>query len=203
MIKKFFGKFQYNAPVILTFTLIAFFALLLDMLTNGWANDKIFSVGFVGWLNPMQYVRLFTHIIGHSGYDHFINNFTMILLVGPMLEEKYGSKTLLKMILVTAFVTGLMEVIFFPHTFLRGASGIVFMLILLSSFTNLQKGRIPITLILVAIIYLSGEIANAVFKQDNISQMAHIIGGFCGCIFGWAITKPARAAESSSSDSVI
>ena len=93
MIKKFFGKFQYNAPVILTFTLIAFFALLLDMLTNGWANDKIFSVGFVGWLNPMQYVRLFTHIIGHSGYDHFINNFTMILLVGPMLEEKYGSKS--------------------------------------------------------------------------------------------------------------
>lgn len=203
MIKKFFGKFQYNAPVILTFTLISFCVLMVNQLTHGAANTAVFSIYRCGWLNPMQYVRMVTYIFGHADYSHFINNFTIILLVGPMLEEKYGSKPLIKMIAMTAIVTALVQVIFFGKTGLLGASGIAFMLILLSSFANYQKGKIPITLILVALIYLAGEIVDGVFAKDNISQMAHIIGGFCGCIFGWAITKPARAAESSSSDSVI
>ena len=115
----------------------------------------------------------------------------MILLAGPMMEEKYGSKLMLKMIAVTSLVTGLIQILFFPRVQLLGASGIVFMLILLSSFANYKKGSIPITLILIALIYLSGEIINAIAKpNDGISQMAHIIGGTCGMLFGWALAKP-------------
>jgi len=43
-----------------------------------------------------------------------------------------------------------------------GASGVVFMFILLSSFVNFKKGRIPITFILVVIIYLGGEVMNGI-----------------------------------------
>ncbi len=190
MFKKLFAKFQYNAPVILSFALISAGVLLLNLLTNGWTNAHIFSVYRSKLLDPMQYVRLITYVFGHASYSHFINNFTVILLVGPMLEEKYGSKPLVKMMAMTAIVTALIQVVFFPHTALLGASGIAFMLILLSSFANYQKGRIPITLILVAIIYLSGEIAAGIASpDDNISQMGHIIGGLCGTVFGWAITK--------------
>lgn len=107
---------------------------------------------------------------------------------------------MLEMIGVTALVTGLIQVIFFPRTLLLGASGIVFMLILLSSFTNHQKGKIPVTLIVVALIYLSGEIINAIANpNDGISQMAHLIGGTCGMVFGWLITKekdePAQSSD--------
>ena len=94
MIKKILSKFQYNAPVILTFALISAAALLISNLTNGWANYYIFSVYRTSLLSPMQYLRLFTHIIGHADYVHYINNFTLILLVGPMLEEKYGSRAI-------------------------------------------------------------------------------------------------------------
>lgn len=193
MLKKIFGKFQYNAPAVLTFALLAFGALLLNKLTGGWANTYIFSVYRTRLLDPMQYVRLITYVIGHADYTHFINNFTVILLVGPMLEEKYGTKPLLKMMAFTAVVTGLVQIIFFPGTALLGASGIAFMMILLSSFANYQKGRIPITLILVALIYISGEIVTGLANpDDNISQMGHIIGGLCGTVFGWAITKGSR-----------
>jgi membrane associated rhomboid family serine protease len=102
------------------------------------------------------------------------------------------------MMAVTAFITGLVQIIFFPHTALLGASGIAFMLILLSSFANYQRGKIPITLIFVAVIYLSGEIIEGITNpNDSISQMGHIIGGICGTLFGWAITKSkdAPAAE--------
>jgi len=57
---------------------------------------------------------------------------------------------------VTALVTGLVQFIFFPHSALLGASGIVFMMIVLSSFTESRGGGIPITLILVVIFYLGG-----------------------------------------------
>lgn len=185
----FFARFQYNAPVILTFTLLSFLSLVLGWITKGASTDKLFCVYRSRLFDPMMYIRMFTHILGHADYNHFIGNFTVILLVGPMLEEKYGSKQLLEMIAVTAFVTGFIQVIFFPGTALLGASGIAFMLILLSSFANYQKGRIPITLILVAIIYLSGEIVDGLFQKDNISQMGHIIGGICGCVFGWFISR--------------
>ncbi len=190
----FFAHFQYNAPVILTFTLLSFLSLVLGRITHGASTDTFFCVYRSRLLDPLMYIRMFTHVLGHADYDHFIGNFTVILLVGPMLEEKYGSKQLLEMITVTAFVTGLIQVMFFPSTALLGASGIAFMLILLSSFANYQKGRIPITLILVAIIYLSGEIVDGLFQKDNISQMGHIIGGICGCVFGWFISR--KSAES-------
>lgn len=190
MFKKILGKFQYNAPAILTLTLLSAGVLVLNYITAGWTNKFIFSVYRSRLTDPMQYVRLFTYVIGHADYAHFINNFTVILLVGPMLEEKYGTKMLVKMMVFTAFVTAIVHIIFSSDTALLGASGIAFMLILLSSFANYQKGRIPITLILVAIIYLSGEIiAGFANPNDNISQMGHIVGGLCGTVFGLAITK--------------
>jgi membrane associated rhomboid family serine protease len=65
-----------------------------------------------------------------------------------------------------------------------GASGVVFMMILLSSFTNFSHGEIPLTFILVLILYLGVQLYNS-FGSDNISQFAHIIGGLCGSFFGF------------------
>ncbi len=200
--KKLFAKFQYNSPVILTMTLISAIALLLNFITRGWTNKYIFSVYASGWTNPMTYLRLFTHVLGHADYSHFLGNFMYILLLGPIMEEKYGSKLLLKMIALTAVVTGLLQIIVFKGALL-GASGIVFMLILLSSFANYKKGSIPITLILVAILYLSGQIINAVIHpNDGISQMAHIVGGICGTAFGWALAKPKEPKAEDSTQSL-
>jgi membrane associated rhomboid family serine protease len=128
-------------------------------------------------------VDLFTHVIGHADWDHLIGNFSIILLVGPILEKDYGSESLLFMMAVTALVTGLLNVIFFT-TALLGASGIVFMMILLASFTNISKGEIPLTFILVLILYVGQQIVESL-SEDNISQFTHIVGGFLGSLFGF------------------
>jgi membrane associated rhomboid family serine protease len=92
---------------------------------------------------------------------------------------------------VTALVTGGLQVFLFPTTILLGASGIVFMMILLASFTNFRKGEIPLTFILIMVIYLGREVWNAVASKfvagapDNISQFAHVIGGLVGSFFGF------------------
>jgi rhomboid protease GluP len=101
---------------------------------------------------------------------------------------------LLAMILVTALVTGLINLAIFD-TGLLGASGIVFMMILLASTANIRQGEIPLTFIAVSVIYLGGEVVRAVGDEDQISQMAHLIGGVVGAVFGFlaAKDKPALA----------
>lgn len=180
-------KVTYNSPVILTFTLAALAATLAGMITGGAANFLLFSVYRAPLISPLFYLRLFTYVLGHDGMAHFMGNFTIILLVGPMLEEKYGSKRLALMIAVTALITGLISVIFFPATALLGASGVAFMMILLSSYANSKEGEIPLTLIFVAVLYLGSEVINGIFVSDDISQLGHIIGGLCGGVFGWLV----------------
>ena len=179
-------KVHYNSPVILTFTAVSLAALILDLITGGWSNRTLFSVYRAPLLNPLTWLRLFTHVLGHSGYQHFIGNILLFLVVGPPMEEKYGSKRLLIAILITAAVTGAIEMLFFPHHALLGASGIVFMLIVLSSLSGMRDGEIPLTLILVAVLYLGQEVINMVTVKDDISQLGHVIGGVCGGAIGFA-----------------
>jgi rhomboid protease GluP len=181
---KIFRKIQYNSPVVLTFTLMALVSYGLGLITNKGTTSLLFSNYRTSYLDPLQYVRLFTHVLGHANWMHFAGNFIVILIIGPMLEEKYGSKNLTKMILLTAFVTGLIHTLF-SNTVLLGASGIVYMFIILSSFTNTEAGRIPLTLIIVFFIFVGREVFSGVTTQDNISQISHILGGVCGVMFAF------------------
>jgi rhomboid protease GluP len=181
-------KIQYNAPVTLTFTLAALMVLLLGTLTNSSTTNYFFTNYRTSFADPMQYIRLFIYILGHANWEHFSSNFLIILLLGPILEEKYGSLKLLNMILFTAFVSGLINTLFFS-TGLLGASGIVFMIILLSSYANVQAGRIPLTLIIVIVVFIGKEVINGLSISDNVSQLTHIFGGLCGGIFGFIITR--------------
>lgn len=183
---------RFNAPVILGFALLSLIALLLGIWTNGATTSQYFSVYRSSLADPLTYVRFFGHVLGHSSYEHYMGNMLLLLLVGPGLEEKYGSGTMVWTIAVTAVVTGLVHFVFFPHTALLGASGVVFMMIVLSSFTAMHKGEIPFTLILVVIFYLGGEIIDGLFKDDNVSQIAHIVGGLCGLVFGFTIRRGRR-----------
>lgn len=180
----------YNSPVILNFTLLSLAVLALNVVTSGLTNQLFFSVYRGSLTDPLFYFRLVGHVLGHQSFEHFAGNFMYILLVGPMVEERYGSRQLVKMILLTAFLTGLLQVIFFPRYALLGASGIVFMLMLLSSATNFKRGELPLTLIIVAVLYIGQEFWAGLYAADNVSHFAHIIGGVCGGIFG--LNQPAR-----------
>ncbi|MCI8477631.1 MAG: rhomboid family intramembrane serine protease [Oscillospiraceae bacterium] len=182
-------RIHYNAPVVLTVFLLSLAALILGTITSGWTTQHLFSVYRSSPLNPLFYLRLFTHILGHSGYEHFVGNMVLLLVVGPPMEEKYGSGTLLIGILLTAVISGLLQCLLFPNTALLGASGVVFMLIMLSSLAGMKTGSIPLTLILVAILYLGQEIYSALFVQDNVAHFMHLVGGTTGTVFGFTVAR--------------
>lgn len=177
------GRIHFNSPVILGFTFISLIVLIASELTGGLVGSNL-AITFTRWLDPLMYVRMVTHIFAHGSVSHYTSNFLLILTIGPMVEEKYGSKALGATIFLTAILTGIINVILFPHVRLLGASGIAFMLIILGSFTNIKKGRIPLTVLLVSAIYIGNEIVSGLISVDNISHFGHIIGGLCGAGFG-------------------
>lgn len=186
-------RIQYNSPVILTFSLICTVVLILSSLLGEGFQSLFVAFPSMPLDSPLTFVRLFTHVLGHQNWQHWIGNASIILLVGPVIEEKYGHKNLIMMILFTAFITGIIHVSFFSSGLL-GASGIAFMLILLSSFTNMESGKIPLTFILVAAIYIGSEVISSGksmtgIEPDNVAHFVHIIGGVCGAGFGFWLGK--------------
>ena len=185
-------KIDYNDPVSLSLAIAAFVVLCLGWVTDGLTTRQLFCVYGSPWTDPLTYVRLFGHVLGHADLSHYMGNMMLLLLVGTMVEEFYGSGRLLLMCAVTAVVTGLVDMLFFPTTALLGASGVVFMMIILASMVSYQKGRIPLTFFFVAAMYLGQEIYNAIFAADDISQLTHIIGGVLGLVFGLTMRRGRR-----------
>jgi rhomboid protease GluP len=181
-------RIRYNSPVILTFAILCAVVLLIDQISGGIFIRTFFTLppyfnarSFLSWLT------LFTYVIGHVSWAHLIGNFSFILLIGPVLEEKYGSLPLLLMMLVTALATAVLNMLFVKAGLL-GASGIAFMLILLSSFTNIRQGDIPITFILIIALYLVREFVNAL-TPNTVSELAHVAGGLIGGLFGFLFSR--------------
>lgn len=187
-------KIRYNSPVILTFSIVVVLVQLVDTYLIPEFTKTIFLVGgTISFIDPLDYFRLFSHVLGHTDWEHLLGNLTFVLLLGPILEERYGSDKILIMIGVTALFTGILNVAIFS-TGLLGASGVVFMLIILVSIVNMKKGEIPLTFLLVATIFIGKELIGAI-TSDNVSQMAHVAGGTIGSIFGFSIRQTNRENE--------
>ena len=182
-------RLSFNSPVILGFTLACFIVLILDKVTGSASTLALFSVYRSSLASPLTYIRFFGHVLGHASWDHFFGNIMMLLVVGPLLEEKYGSANILFVILATALVTGVINFIFFPHVQLLGASGVVFAFILLASLTSIEEEKIPLTFILVALIYIGQQVYDGIFIRDNVSNLTHILGGIVGSGLGYVMNK--------------
>jgi len=157
-------KISFNSPIILGFVILSFIVFVADIITGGLSTGLFFSVYRSSFISPLTYIRFFGHVLGHANLDHFLGNIMLILVIGPMLEEKYGSANILFVILATALVTGLVHFFVFP------SSGLF-------------------TFILVALLYIGEQIYQGFFVQDNISNLTHILGGIVGALLGFVMNK--------------
>ena len=83
--KKF--SISYNSPVVLTFSLICLGALVLGFVTGGYTNGLLFSVYRSSLADPLTYFRFVGHVFGHAGWDHFIGNMTLLLVVAYFFDS--------------------------------------------------------------------------------------------------------------------
>ncbi len=173
-----------NSPAVLGFTALCVLTFIINVATGGVSNNLLFCVYRAPLSNPFTYFRAFGHVLGHANVSHLLNNLMLILVTGPLLEEKYGGKFLIKVIVITALLTGIVHCILFPGAALLGASGVVYAFIVLSSITGYKDGEIPLTLIIVSLLYLGTQVYEGIFVNDNVSQLTHIIGGVIGGVMG-------------------
>lgn len=181
-------KLKFNAPVILTFALLCLAVILYSEFT-GYKNITWFVTRRAPLTDPQTWITMVTYVLGHQSWDHFLSNMMLLLLTGPVVEERYGPKYTIIIILTTAVATAFANMAVTTNG-LIGCSGVVFAFIILCSMTSFKKGEIPITMILVVVLYLGQEIMTAVMAHDNISQMAHIMGGMAGAAFGFFLADP-------------
>lgn len=161
--------------------------LLANELLPGFTANFCTLYPEFNWSDPLCWIRPFSYVLGHAGSAHLFGNVSFLLLLGPALEERYGTRQLFVLSLVTTLVTALIFILFFRQAIL-GASGIVFTFITLSSFTKVRKNHIPLSFVLVLILFLGKELMDS-FNKDQISQTAHLIGGIIGSFFGLRRSK--------------
>jgi len=173
-------KITFNSPFILTFSLIATFVLIISLSIGG--NLAILTLdGNFNFKSWESYVGLFLYPLSHGSVTHLVSNFGIILLIGPILEKQYGWQKLLSMSVIATLIIGIAHIILSNHG-LIGASGLVFLYIVLASLTNANNKEIPLTFILVVGLFLGQEIINS-FSADQVSQLAHIGGGIMAIVF--------------------
>lgn len=198
-LKKF--RITYNAPVVLTFCIIATVIFFLGKYCFEGLIEAFFVVRGKGssqipdafsFTNPLDYFRLLFHVFGHTDFIHLSGNLCFLLLLGPVLEQKYGSVKILLMMIITSLVSGFVNAIFLVNP-MCGASDIIFMMILLVSYTSINKTEIPLSFILIFILYVGKEF----YAEDgtNIATVAHIAGGICGSLFAF-IFSPDKKEKS-------
>lgn len=185
-------RLSYNAPFTLTFAFACVAAFVAMVVMQGGFALLLFSVGNdFSWINPLSYARVLLHVLGHASTEHLVYNLSVFLLLGPILEEKYGPRRLLLLAVTTAIVTALPVLLLtaiFENVRLLGASGVVFAMIVLASYTRARDGTIPMTFALICVLFLGQEIYRAVYAVDQVAQFAHILGGLVGAFYArrWA-----------------
>ena len=192
-------RIVFNAPVTLVFVTLCLIVRVIDSRTNLFASRAFCSLYFTSFRDPLLYLRCFTYVLGHGNWTHLFGNMLLILLLGPMVEEHYGRWNTVLVILVTAAVTAVLGLVFAPSAVILGASGIVSAFLLIASLTLREDRTIPVTFILLALLYapliliaifsFGTEIYDAVTVKDNVFQLGHVGGGVIGAALGFLLSR--------------
>lgn len=133
--------------------------------------------------NPLWYPSLIGYTMGHVSINHLVGNISLFLLLGHIIEKRYGSRKMFFMLTSTGAITALIHIALFDHK-LIGASGLVFMMIVLSSLIDIRAKEVPISFIMIVLLFIGKEVVES-FESDAVSQFAHIFGGVMGAFFGY------------------
>lgn len=197
----------YDAPVTVTFALIVIFVFLVDgAIFKGELSSKyLLAPTAVNGENPfsfkapLSYVQMLFHVVASVEQTTLLSNVIIILLLGPFLEEKYGSVIIGLMMVLSALLSGVLNASFcLAGT--SGADSIVFMFVLLNSYLSVSKKKIPLSAVIVLILFISGEFFA---KNPNgfIGILVNIAGGLCGSLLAFLTSPKARAAKKTEKNS--
>ena len=71
-------RITFNAPLVLGFALACALVTLAGHLTGEKSTARLFATYASSWSDPLTYVRLFTHVLGHAGLAHLVKKFICV-----------------------------------------------------------------------------------------------------------------------------
>lgn len=144
----------------------------------------------------VEYYRFFTSFLAHSSLEHLLNNLFFIGLFGTMYELFTDSKTFLATFFVSAFLANFTSFIFYPDTFIVGASGgAMGLLAALAVYKPRQVGLglgVPMPMWAVLITYIFIDLVG-LGGANNTANEAHLAGLLVGSFVGYRLRNPGKS----------
>lgn len=140
-----------------------------------------------------EWWKFFTSIFGHSDMNHLFNNLFFLGLFGSIYERWTSGQTLIYTFLISALFANLTAFIFFPDSFIIGASGgamgiLAALAVYRPNSIGLGLG-VPLPMWAVLIIYVFTNLAG-LSGATNVAYEAHLFGIASGAVFGFWLRDP-------------
>ena len=132
--------------------------------------------------NVADYFRILLYPFGFSSWNQLTANLVFILLLFPKIESVFGKLFSSMLVLITVAFAGVICVCF-SNSVIYGTSGIVCMLLILAIFISADKRQIPVSYILLAVIYFAREIVS-IIDTNTIEVFCHFAGSLAGSLVG-------------------
>ena len=180
----------FNSPVILISSLITLLVFILqntaipnliEIIAS--SNTASLTEQAFSPINPMHYVRLFTLIFGHYNMQTLCINLAIILLLGPRVEERFGTILVFIMFAITSFVAGILSVLFLENS-ICGLDGIALLLVILTLFECASLKEIYFSYIILLAVLIANTIVFSI-QQNNFGILLHYAGSLCASLFGF------------------
>jgi membrane associated rhomboid family serine protease len=131
--------------------------------------------------------KFFTSFFGHSGIEHLSNNVFFIALFGSIYEKWTSSQIFISTFLTAAITGNMAAFIFFPESFIIGASaGGMGLMAALAAYKPNQIGLglgVPLPMWAVLITYIFIDLSGLT-ATTNVANEAHLLGVLAGLIIG-------------------
>lgn len=194
-------KLTYDAPVTLSFAILSLIFFVVDFyivkqkLGTLLLSSPTTPKGTLPFdiKNALSYLRMIFYIFGVSNPIAFISNLIFILLLGPSIEEKYGSVVIGIMMVVASLFSGVLNACFRTVS-MQGATAIVFMMIFLNAFMSFTKKKVPLSFVVVFALYIIIQIVDN--KVNGVVGLfINIAGGLCGSLFAFLASPKTKAVK--------
>jgi len=120
---------------------------------------------------------LVTSMFLHGGVAHLIFNMYVLLMFGPIIEQRIGPKRFLFIYFTAGIMASIVSTFFYPAAL--GASGAIFgilgCLAILRPKMRVYVGYVPMPMIIAAVVWAAGDLLG-MFIPSGTANAAHLFG---------------------------
>ena len=196
--KKIKIKFSYDSPVALSFAIITVLVYLLNTLVLKGKIDSFFYAPTAAsgefafnFKEAASYLRLVLYQFGYFDLYFLFRDLIIILLLGQILEERYGSVIMGLMMFFSSLFSGVLNACFCTGK-IYGAASIVIMMVFLNTLTSISKKNVSILSVATIALVVCSEFFTK--SHGFLGVIVSVAGGLCGSLFAFLASPKARAA---------